>query len=82
MWTHVDKGEGGQKPDIFVDVINGWPLIMFNQLVIGEAIWKSYNGWAHEDASNQPRDSRRQLREDMDVQSRMILLFHMSVAYL
>ena len=27
MWTHVDKGRGGQKPDFFVDVINGWPLI-------------------------------------------------------
>ena len=23
MWTHVDRGEGGQKPDFFVDVING-----------------------------------------------------------
>ena len=26
--AHVDEGEGGvgQKPDFFVDVINGWPL--------------------------------------------------------
>ena len=23
MWTHVDRGEGGQKPDFFVDIING-----------------------------------------------------------
>jgi len=26
-WTHVDKREGGLKPDILVDVVNGWPLI-------------------------------------------------------
>ena len=26
MCTHVDRGEGGQKSDYFVDVINGWPL--------------------------------------------------------
>jgi len=26
MWTHVDRGEGSQKTDFFVDVINGWPL--------------------------------------------------------
>ena len=26
MWTHVDRGSGGQKRDFFVDVINGWPL--------------------------------------------------------
>jgi len=34
MWTstrggglaHVDRGEGGQKSDFFVNVINGWPL--------------------------------------------------------
>src|SRR6218665_1206293 len=25
MWTHVDRGRGGQKRDFFVDVINGWP---------------------------------------------------------
>ena len=24
MWMPVDRGEGGQKPDFFVDVINGW----------------------------------------------------------
>jgi len=24
--------EGGQKPDIFVDVINGWPLMLCNIL--------------------------------------------------
>src|SRR6218665_2546413 len=23
MWTHVDRGEEGKKPDFFVDVING-----------------------------------------------------------
>ena len=26
MWTYVDREEGGQKRDFFVDVINGWPL--------------------------------------------------------
>ena len=26
MWMHVDMG-GGRKPDFFVDVINGWPLL-------------------------------------------------------
>jgi len=26
MWTNVDRGEGVQKRDFFVDVINGWPL--------------------------------------------------------
>ena len=29
--AHVDRGEGGQKRDIFVDVINGWPLMMKRQ---------------------------------------------------
>ena len=24
--AHVDRGEGGQKRDFFVDIINGWPL--------------------------------------------------------
>jgi len=23
--AHVDRGEGGRKPDFFVEVINGWP---------------------------------------------------------
>ena len=27
MWTHVNRGEGGQKPDFLVDVINGLPPI-------------------------------------------------------
>ena len=30
MWT----GEGGQKPDFFVDVINGWPLSVFAQCMV------------------------------------------------
>jgi len=31
--AHVDacgQGEGGQKRDFFVDVINGWPLIRYS----------------------------------------------------
>jgi len=28
MWTHVDRKKLGQKSDFFVDVINGWPLIV------------------------------------------------------
>src|SRR6218665_1044254 len=24
--AHVYRGEGGQKPDFFVDVVDGWPL--------------------------------------------------------
>ena len=31
MWTRVDRG--GQKPDFFVDVINGWPLAIRENLV-------------------------------------------------
>ena len=30
MWT----GEGGQKRDFFVDVINGWPLIIIVIIII------------------------------------------------
>ena len=29
MWT----GGGGQKPDFFVDVINGWPLVMGSPII-------------------------------------------------
>jgi len=29
MWTHVNRGEEGRKPDFFVDIINGWPLSSF-----------------------------------------------------
>ena len=29
MWTHVDRGRGVKKRDFFVDVINGWPLMVF-----------------------------------------------------
>src|SRR6218665_3913568 len=34
MWTHVDRGEGDQKRDFFVDVINGWPLTY-----VGPSAW-------------------------------------------
>ena len=33
--AHVDacgQGRGGQKPDFFVDVINGWPPMLFDGL--------------------------------------------------
>ena len=36
MWTHVDRGKGGQKRDFFVDVINGWPYI----LARGNIMWQ------------------------------------------
>src|SRR6218665_110776 len=35
--AHVDacgQGKGGQKPDFFVDVINGWPLIAEEIVII------------------------------------------------
>jgi len=27
MWTPVDRGGGGQKPDFVVDVVNRWSLM-------------------------------------------------------
>ena len=27
MWTHVDRREGGQESEFFVDVINRWPFM-------------------------------------------------------
>src|SRR6218665_3068633 len=32
--AHVDRGKGGQKPDYFVDVINGWPLPLLLQVFL------------------------------------------------
>ena len=32
MWTHMDRGRWGRKPDFFVDVINGWPIYIFSEI--------------------------------------------------
>ena len=32
--AHVDRGEGAQKRDFFVDVINGWPLMFVYTFLI------------------------------------------------
>ena len=38
MWTHVDRGDGGQKRDFFVDVINEWPHMYVYTICIGAVL--------------------------------------------